>query len=262
MVVEAEVCAKDHLGFGMGTGLLDWSVTNPVLGFGDDACFGIHQLHQFQGIQNLGFDSVNDLGASSSTTPTGNEQFLSMALSQHLAALLEKQGQEINLILQLQSQRLRSILQAQRNRELAVILQIMESKLMNLLKQRDVDLEEATKKAENLQGCLRELEIENEAWQRAAKQNEATVMDLNRALEQAKESAFFNPAEDEESSNRKEVNTQKTKRMACKRCHSRNSCVVFFPCRHLCSCKSCEAFLGLCPVCTASKKASLEVFIA
>lgn len=49
--------------------------------------------------------------------------------------------------------------------------------------------------------------------------------------------------------------------MVCKGCNSRDSCVLFLPCRHLCSCKACEAFLDSCPVCLTPKKASIEALI-
>lgn len=49
--------------------------------------------------------------------------------------------------------------------------------------------------------------------------------------------------------------------MICKRCHSRRSCFLFLPCRHLSSCKDCEAFLEACPICGMPKKGSVEALI-
>lgn len=49
--------------------------------------------------------------------------------------------------------------------------------------------------------------------------------------------------------------------MVCKGCNSRDSCVLFLPCRHLCACRACEVFLDSCPVCLTPKKASIEALI-
>uniref|UniRef100_A0A2P2Q3U0 RING-type domain-containing protein n=1 Tax=Rhizophora mucronata TaxID=61149 RepID=A0A2P2Q3U0_RHIMU len=51
------------------------------------------------------------------------------------------------------------------------------------------------------------------------------------------------------------------KAMLCKGCNSRNSCVLFIPCRHLCSCKACEPFLDSCPVCQTAREATIEALI-
>uniref|UniRef100_A0A2P2Q6C6 RING-type domain-containing protein n=1 Tax=Rhizophora mucronata TaxID=61149 RepID=A0A2P2Q6C6_RHIMU len=49
--------------------------------------------------------------------------------------------------------------------------------------------------------------------------------------------------------------------MVCKCCNARSSCVLFIPCRHLCSCKACDAFLDSCPVCQTAKETSIEALM-
>ncbi|KAF1859911.1 hypothetical protein Lal_00028094 [Lupinus albus] len=45
----------------------------------------------------------------------------------------------------------------------------------------------------------------------------------------------------------------------CKNCDSGRSCIMFLPCRHLCSCKVCEPLLQSCPICTMAKKNTIEI---
>lgn len=182
-----------------------------------------------------------------------------------------------------QNERLRIALQEQRKQELAVLLSNVESKTLSLLRQKEEDLARASMRTLELQECLKKAEIERETWQRLAKSNEAMVIDLNNTLEQVKERVVLasNTAEDtasfcgscerdhddDDESNiaREKVvvkrSSSKKNNMTCKSCFSRRSCVLFLPCRHLCSCNYCEAFLGSCPVCNAVKEHSMEVFL-
>ncbi|XVF35933.1 hypothetical protein REPUB_Repub19eG0014500 [Reevesia pubescens] len=216
-----------------------------------------------------------------------------MALSQSLDAQLDMQRQELDCILQLQvlvllkiflflflsgkkqNERLRSALREQSKRQLAILLKNMESKALYLMRQKEEDLVKATKKTMELEASLRKAEMECESWQKLAKANEAMVMDLNNTLEQVRESLvlFSSTAEDAESLIcgscdrdqqgelvKEETSNTTNKKMNCKHCNSRSSCVLFLPCRHLCSCKCCEAFLDSCPVCKSVIEASMKVF--
>lgn len=189
-------------------------------------------------------------------------------------------GVSLLLLFSWQNERLRIALQEQRKQELSVLLSNVESKTLSLLRQKEEDLARASMRTLELQECLKKAEIERETWQRLAKSNEAMVIDLNNTLEQVKERVVLasNTAEDtasfcgscerdhdESNIAREKVvvkrSSSKKNNMTCKSCFSRRSCVLFLPCRHLCSCNYCEAFLGSCPVCNAVKEHSMEVFL-
>ena len=192
-------------------------------------------------------------------------------------------GVSLLLLFSWQNERLRIALQEQRKQELSVLLSNVESKTLSLLRQKEEDLARASMRTLELQECLKKAEIERETWQRLAKSNEAMVIDLNNTLEQVKErvvlasntaedTASFcgscerdHDADDESNIAREKVvvkrSSSKKNNMTCKSCFSRRSCVLFLPCRHLCSCNYCEAFLGSCPVCNAVKEHSMEVFL-
>ncbi|ESR35830.1 ring-type domain-containing protein [Citrus sinensis] len=224
-----------------------------------------------------------------------NQNFDSMPFSQSLALQAEKQRQEIDHYIISQNERLRLVLQEQRKQQLEVLLKKIEIKTSALLRQKDEEIAKATNRTMELEILLKKLEMESQAWQRIAQENEAMVFSLNNSLEQLKEKAFccFNngvedaesccDVEEEETEQNRVIGigfgesnnnynykgaaeTEQEQRstkmvMVCKGCNSRDSCVLFLPCRHLCACRACEAFLDSCPVCLTPKKASIEALI-
>ncbi|KAI4336757.1 hypothetical protein L6164_015245 [Bauhinia variegata] len=153
-----------------------------------------------------------------------------------------------------------------------MLLSSLESKSLSLIRQKEEDLTQATNKTIELEDHLRKAEMESEAWQRLAKENEAMIANLSNTLEQVRERMVLvsNKGEDTESCcgpcerrNSKEEEMESLRqRMACKGCNSRSSCLVFLPCRHLCCCYFCEALLDFCPVCKSAKEGCMEVFLA
>ena len=156
---------------------------------------------------------------------------------------------------------------------MATLINSLELKSLNLIRQKEEDLAKAKKKSKELEECLKKAEMESQAWQRVAKENEAKVVSLTNTLEQVRErmALVSNQAEDTESCcgpcerrEEQELEIMQTKGniMACKSCNSRRSCVLFLPCRHLCCCYFCEALLDYCPVCKSAKEGCMEVFLA
>lgn len=188
-----------------------------------------------------------------------------------------------------QNEKLRLVLQEQRKQQVGTLLKKIESKATALLRQKDEEIARGVKRTMELQDLLKKLETENQTWMRAAQEKEAMVVSLNSTLEQMRERASCCPtngaaedaesccdveerentaaAEDEEEEgDSSDVEQRRLKKkakttMVCRGCNSRSSCVLFLPCRHLCSCKACEAFLDSCPVCQTVKKASIEALI-
>lgn len=169
------------------------------------------------------------------------------------------------------------MLQEQRKTQMAALMRKVESKAVALLRQKDEEIAKATSRALELEDFLRKLEMENQAWQRVAKENEARVMSLNQTIEQIRERTGGYYAEDAESccddnignreegtgENRGEEENEEdsASNMVCRGCNSRNSCVLLLPCRHFCSCKACEGFFDHCPVCQTEKKGWIEAKI-
>ncbi|GMI90688.1 hypothetical protein like AT4G35070 [Hibiscus trionum] len=230
-------------------GLQDWVVLNPapvlIPSFEVDSCFSFQDPSKHTVPFHLQQNALNLASSSSS-----------------LDAQLEMQRQELDSVLQWQNERLMTTLREQRKRQSAILLKCMESKALYLMRRKDDELARATKKRTELEASLRKAEMESESWQRLAKAKETTVMDLSNTLEAVKENLVWvgNTAEDAESIFGGEVEEKSNdNKTGCKKCNSRSSCVVFLPCRHLCSCETCEASLHSCPVCKSIKEASINV---
>ncbi|KAE9620324.1 hypothetical protein Lal_00019870 [Lupinus albus] len=195
------------------------------------------------------------------------------------------QFEDIHQYIRLQNEKLRFMVQEQGKQQISALLNRVESDSFKLLKQKDEEIAKATRKKVELEDFIKRLEAENEGWQKMVQENEAMTLSLYKTLEEMKEKekASYNTnmimADDAESwcnemrrekeegivgeNNRIGVEMEHITRemMVCKSCNSGRSCFLFLPCRHLCSCKVCDALLKACPVCTMPKKASIETLI-
>ncbi|ONK78193.1 uncharacterized protein A4U43_C02F15510 [Asparagus officinalis] len=168
----------------------------------------------------------------------------------------------------------------------------MEQQVLKRLKEKDLELEIASRKNAELEDKVRQIAAENQIWFNVAKNNEAIVSSLRSSLEQvllqntavdvvkSKEGYGDSegpalPADDaqsccfggvEERANgavKSEIATAvKESRRNCKICGEKDVSVLLLPCRHLCLCRDCEARVDTCPICHVTKNASLQIFMS
>ncbi|KAB2091829.1 hypothetical protein ES319_A03G221300v1 [Gossypium barbadense] len=172
------------------------------------------------------------------------------------------QNHEIDEFIKSQDERLRLLLQEQRNQQVSTMVKKLESKASFL----EEEITKAKNRTMELQILMNKLEMENQTWQRVAQENEAMVVSLNNMLQQLQQQ-LDNGVDDagsccEETEENRGFGVVERTMMVCRCCDSRNSCVLFLPCRHLCTCKDCAAFLDCCPVCRTIKKASIEALVS
>ncbi|QCE16918.1 hypothetical protein DEO72_LG11g3937 [Vigna unguiculata] len=118
---------------------------------------------------------------------------------QSLPTELDEQ-REIDHYIRSQNEKLRVLLQEQRKQHMAELLKKMELNALHLLRQKDEEIVEATKRTRELKEFLRRLEVEKESWRKVAEENEAMVLCLHNNLEQMKERAVHRmTSEDAES---------------------------------------------------------------
>lgn len=145
-------------------------------------------------------------------------------------------------------------------RQRGIVLQRCASKLMSLIKQKENDLAVANTRRMQLEQILIRSNMESKAWKSKALENESSVMNLTNKINQVKEKILLSQksVQDEESCC---GSSSLTKKNNCKACNVQSTCVIFFPCRHLCCCKACEAHLVFCPLCQTVKEESMEIFL-
>ncbi|XP_061344184.1 probable BOI-related E3 ubiquitin-protein ligase 3 [Gastrolobium bilobum] len=227
-----------------------------------------HQ-HQHQLEQRLGHVDPNLVVYNSEVSNSPN-----------FAVQLEKDREEINEYIKFQDERLRFMLQEQGKQQVAVLLKIMEARSLDIMRDKEEEIAKATQKRVELEDFLKRLETEKQALQMAAQEKKEMVSFLYKTLEEIKASSkvVANEAEsfcDEGRENKRLEDEGKGGKqvecggvanfepevMLCKSCHSGRSCIVFLPCRHLCSCKTCDAILDACPVCKMPKRSSIETLL-
>ncbi|KAK4741099.1 hypothetical protein SAY87_024687 [Trapa incisa] len=180
---------------------------------------------------------------------------------------LDQHGNEMDEYLRLQGEGLRWMLKEQRLQQEAAVLSKIESRARWLIQQKDREIALVSKRTVELQSLLGKLEAESQAWQRLSQEKGAMVVSLNTMLEQVRSreeecaESCCEAAADRGEGERMEARKGVVGKMVCRGCNDGESCILFLPCRHLCSCKSCEAFLERCPVCGTPKKASIEALI-
>lgn len=200
-------------------------------------------LDQQQGFQFYSMNNCYQNGAFSyPSTSNGADVETRMGFSQSLGSLLENQKRELGLFLQIQNEGF-----------FKSLVQKYEPYVNTLMSQKEEMITNAIKKRSTLEGYLRNMENEVAMWQVKAQETEAKIAELNNTLNQL---SARNGNGDEES----HCDSSQSGDDTCKMCRVRRSCVVFLPCRHLCSCKFCEDFVGVCPVCANVKESSVEVF--
>ena len=138
----------------------------------------------------------------------------------------------------------------------------------------EAGLERALARNAELDERLRQTEAEGQAWQDMARSHEGVAAGLRAALdnlmqspragaegdaEDAQSCCFEWKQEQEQGEDAEASGGGRTR--ACRWCGAAEACVLLLPCRHLCLCRGCEAGVQACPVCTATKNASLHVLL-
>nr|XP_043613882.1 probable BOI-related E3 ubiquitin-protein ligase 2 [Erigeron canadensis] len=185
---------------------------------------------------------------------------------QNLSSELERQRLEMDCFLHFQNEKLKAVLNEETRKREILLMQTYESKMMEIMDKKDEVLNRATNRTRELQNHLLIAEHEAKNWEKKAIESEAIVTDLSKKLSQIIErkhedaESVCNGGDNDNGNEDDQHEQQRQRRMVCKMCHVRSSCVLLLPCRHLCCCRDCESLLRFCPVCGSVKKASLEVF--
>ncbi|XVF51890.1 hypothetical protein PTKIN_Ptkin04bG0220600 [Pterospermum kingtungense] len=212
---------------------------------------------------------------------SNSSAFLSI-VSDDLAIQIKRQREELDHFLQAQGEELRRTLADKRHRHYRALLGAAEESVARRLREKEAEVEKATRRNAELEARAAQLSVEAQVWQAKARAQEATAASLQAQLQQAIISGgaavtqdsrrgeeglkcaggggVEGQAEDAESAY---VDPERLAASgpACKACRTRVAAVVLLPCRHLCLCTECDRVAQTCPLCLTVRNSSVEVFL-
>lgn len=219
--------------------------------------------------------------AESAMTSTSGRRPASAASSfatDELVSELLRQNAEIDATVRAELERMRAGLEQARKRQCLSLVRAASASAARRLREKEAELEAARRRAAELESCLRQAAAESQAWCGLARSNEAVAAGLRSTLDHLLlrgaaapapaegfgESDFNSPAGAEDDAQSccfaaPKEDAGVCSKWACKSCGQGEASVLLLPCRHLCLCKACEPRLDACPVCLATKNASVHI---
>ena len=187
-----------------------------------------------------------------------------------------------------QGEQLRRALAEKRQRHYRALLSAAEEAVARRLREKEAEVEKATRRNAELEARAAQLAAEAQVWQAKARAQEAAAASLQAQLQQTMMApagpgahggddggagvscAVEGQAEDAESAyvdpDRVVVVATEAATTAarpkCRGCGRRVASVVVLPCRHLCICTECDAHFRACPVCLTLKNSTVEVYLS
>ncbi|KAK2648203.1 hypothetical protein Ddye_015692 [Dipteronia dyeriana] len=200
-------------------------------------------------------------------------------IPEDFATQMKRQRDELDQFLHAQGEQLRRTLAEKRQRHYRALLGAAEESLSRRLREREAEVEKATRRNAELEARAAQLSVEAHVWQAKARAQEATAAELQAQLQQAIMSGTVaadsrrgeeglmcagEAAEDAESAyvDPDRVVSVSVSGPSCKACRKRVASVVLLPCRHLSVCTECDRVVQACPLCFNLRDSSVEVFLS
>lgn len=171
-----------------------------------------------------------------------------------------------------------------KQKHIASLLAAIEKGVSKKLREKEVEIENMNRKNRELAERIKQVAVEAQNWHYRAKYNESVVnvlknnlqQAISQGVEQGKEGFGDSEVDDAASyidpTNLLTIHGAQVKstgkkqgieeHMICRACKAKEVSMLLMPCRHLCLCKDCDAFVNACPVCQLIKSASVQVYLS
>ncbi|KAL6899137.1 hypothetical protein ACP4OV_005795 [Aristida adscensionis] len=189
------------------------------------------------------------------------------AVARGLLSHVYRSSAEIDTLVRVENEKLRVALQEARRRHVSEVVAAVKLAAARRRRAAEAGLERAVARSAELEEQLRKTDAQRQAWQGVTESHEAAAAGLRATLDQLLQSPCAGAegegdAEDAQSCCFEASGRRQDGWRACKSCGAAEACVLVLPCRHLCLCGECEAAVDACPVCAATKNASLHVLLS
>ncbi|KAK8658254.1 hypothetical protein V6N13_036464 [Hibiscus sabdariffa] len=181
---------------------------------------------------------------------------------------------DFDRFLQAQGESLRCTLVEKWHRHYGTLLRAAEESVVRRLRDKEAEVEKATRRNAELEARVAQLNVETQVWQAKARAQEVTAASFQAQLQQAIMSGGAaavqdnrrgedcgEGAEDAESAYDDPERVVVAPGPACKACRKRLAAVLLLPCRHLCLCTECDRVAQACPLCLTVRNSSIEAFL-
>ncbi|KAG7542471.1 Zinc finger RING-type [Arabidopsis thaliana x Arabidopsis arenosa] len=218
--------------------------------------------------------NVVSTGLRLSHDQSQNQQHFYSSLSGDVTGKIKRQRDELDRFIQTQGEELRRTLAENRERRYVELLCAAEEVVGRKVRERDAELEKATRLHAELEARVAHLAEEARNWQLRAATREAEVSSLQAHLQQAiasrrdtaaNQSTFRDDDGDAEEAEDAESVYEDPERIelfgpSCRICRQNLATVMALPCRHLALCEGCDGgTLRACPICLAVTNTGVEI---
>lgn len=200
------------------------------------------------------------------------QQQQSSLLSEDFTCQIKQQRDEIDQFLRVQGDQLRRTLAERRQTHYRALLCAAEESASKRLREKETEVQRATRRNAELEERVAQLRVEAQAWQNKARTQEATAAALQVQLQQAMMMSTQEKRDEGVGCSGGEADDAESAHIdpdrvlsagpCCKACREGAASVVLLPCRHLSLCSSCNATVDTCPACLSYKTASVEVYLS